>query len=269
MSGIRHGPVTAWSVGWSVAWLLVGVALLATTTGSVATGTLELVASWWPVVAVAFGAWLLVAAVLPGQAEPVEHVAVPLPPGTPDARIVVKHGAGTLTIRPGPPGMLVVGDCVGGVVVRTTPPNTVELNPAHENGWPLWMDRSIDWTLGLALGYPINLRIDAGASRSDIDLGPMLVPSLELHAGANDTQIALPTTGLTRVRIEAGAARISLVVPRSVAASVRTKVALVAVSVDATRFRPTVNGYETVDVTTNPNRVEIDLQGAISSLRVS
>src|SRR4051812_23504577 len=39
--------------------------------------------------------------------------------------------------------------------------------------------------------------------------------------------------------------------------------------IDATRLRSTVEGYETVAVATNPNRVEIDMEGAISSLRVS
>ena len=266
--GLRRRPVTAWSVGWSLAWLIVGVALLATTTGSVATGTLELVASWWPLVVVALGAWLLVAAFLPRGAELVEHVAVPLP-STSEARVVLKHGAGTLTVRPGPPGMLVVGDCAGGVIVRATQPNGIELAPANGNGWPMWIDRSLDWTLGLATGYPISLRVDAGASRSDIDLGAMLVPYLELHAGANDTRISLPLVGMTRVRIEAGAASISLVVPPSVAASIRTSVALAGVHVDATRFRPTADGYATADVASNPNRVDIDLQGAISTLRVS
>jgi hypothetical protein len=165
--------------------------------------------------------------------------------------------------------MLVVGECAGGVVVRTTSPNSVELSPSQQDGWPWWMDRSLDWTLGLAPGYPISLRVDAGASRSDIDLGQLLVPYLELHAGANETQVSLPATGLTRVRIEAGAARISLIVPTAVAATIRVTGALVGRSVDTTRFRPTANGYETVDVATNPNRVEIDLQGAISSLRVA
>jgi hypothetical protein len=40
------------------------------------------------------------------------------------------------------------------------------------------------------------------------------------------------------------------------------------VNVDVARFRQIADGYEKVDVATNPNRAEIDVQGAIAAIRV-
>jgi hypothetical protein len=44
---------------------------------------------------------------------------------------------------------------------------------------------------------------------------------------------------------------------------------LLGANIDTTRFRPTANGYEIVDVATDPNRVEIEVQEAIGSLRLA
>jgi hypothetical protein len=123
--------------------------------------------------------------------------------------------------------------------------------------------------VGLTTEVPLDLRVDAGASRNVFDLRRHRLRSLELHTGASETRVVLPeAAGATSIRAEAGAASLVLEVPDGVAARIRTRVVLGSVQVDEYRFPPVAGGYESPDYATATNRVDIDVQGGVGSLRV-
>jgi hypothetical protein len=123
--------------------------------------------------------------------------------------------------------------------------------------------------VGLPSDVPLDLRVDAGASRNVLDLRDLRLRSLELHTGASDTRVLLPrAAGATSVRAESGAASLTFEVPDGVAARIRTRVVLGSVQVDESRFRPVAGGYESPDYATAANRVDIDAQGGVGSLKV-
>jgi len=259
----------AWSLVWPLAWIVVGVVLLLSTTGTIAIGVTDLIATWWPVLLIGIGVWFLVAAVWPGQAAPNEHLAIPLA-GATHGSIRVRFGAGDLRIAPGIPGTLVSGSFTGGVVYTGGTGGAVDLQPYTEGGWPNWWDRRLRWDVGLPREIPIDLRVESGAASSTIDLTDLQVRTLELQTGASDSRVLLPrAAGATTMRARSGAASLTIQVPVGVGARVRSRMTVGSTVVDPVRFPRTIDGYESPDYATAQNRVDIDIEGGVGSLRIS
>lgn len=263
----RFGIGGLWAFTWPIAWTAIGVVLLLSTTGNLSEGPLEVITTWWPWLAIALGVWFLVGALVPHGSRLVEGLALPLE-GATEASVRIRFGAGDLTTRAAAAGRLVDGEFVGGVTHRLSRSGRVELEQDTSHGWP-WLDRRSSWTVGLTGEVPLDLRVDAGASRNVLDLRDLRVRSLELHTGASETRIVLPSAaGATSVRVEAGAASLVIEVPDGVAARIRTRVVLGSVQIDESRFPPVGGGYESGDYATAANRADIDVQGGVGSLRI-
>jgi hypothetical protein len=256
-----------WDFTWSVAWIVVGSILLASTTESLAQGPAELIGEYWPWALVLLGIWFVIGAIMPGGPAPVEELVVPLG-GVPAAAVRVEFGAGTLTTRPAAPGNLVDGEFRGGVEHRMVGPGRVELSQDTRYGLP-WLDRESTWTVGLTAEVPLELRFDVGAARSTIDLIDLQVRRLELHTGASDTRVRLPrAAGVTEVKAEAGAASLTIEVPSGVGARVRSRMAIGSSQVDELRFPRIGDLHQSADYATAPNRVDIDIQAGVGSVRI-
>ena len=149
---------------------------------------------------------------------------------TQEAQVDIKFGAGHLVTRKATPGSLVEGTFQGGVKHRLDGAGRVELRQ---------------------------------------DLGDLRLRTLELHTGASDTLVRLPrAAGSTTVRAESGAAALTIEVPFGVAARIRLRMALGSSRVDETRFPRIGDLYQSADYGTSSNRVDIDVQGGIGSVKV-
>lgn len=269
VSALLYGPRNPsglWALTWPVAWIVVGALLLASTTGSLTVGPGELVSEYWPWALVVLGVWFLIGALAPGGRR-VESLAIPL--GSVDrAAVRIKFGAGELVTRRAAPGNLVDGTFRGGVIHRLLGPGQVELAQDMSSGLP-FVERGSSWDVGLTAQVPLDLRLDTGAYRGRIDLGELRVATLELHTGASETHIRLPrNAGATSVRAEAGAASLTLEVPVGVAARIRARMALGSTEVDQTRFPRIGDLFQSTDYETAANRIDIDAQGGVGSLRI-
>lgn len=262
----RPSLVGLWAFTWPAVWIGVGGILLASTTGNLDQGPAEWFDEWWPWLAIGLGVWFLIGAIIPGG-RPQEHLAVPLA-GAPAAAVRVSFGAGRLTMGAAAPGMLVDGSFAGGVVQRADGPGRIELSQDTTYGLP-WLDHGSDWVVGLTGEVPLDLRVDAGASRTDLDLSALRLRRLEIHTGASETRVRLPAAaGATDVRAETGAASLTLEVPAGVAARIRSRMALGSSQVDEGRFPRTTDGYASPDYETAANRVDIEVQGGVGSVRI-
>ena len=262
--GLLEAP---WALTGPIVWTVIGVILLQSTTGNLNQGPIELIEEWWPWLAVGLGAWYLVGAFVPRRDGLTETLSLPLE-GVTEASVRIKFGAGDLSTRTAAAGQLIDGSFRGGVTFKRTGPGRFEVEQDTTHGWP-WFDRGFSWAVGLTSEVPLDLRIDAGASRNVFDLRDLRVRNLELHTGASDTRILLPrAAGATAVRAETGAAALTLEVPSGVAARIQTRVVLGSVQIDQARFPRTASGYESPDYATAANRVDIDVQSGVGSLRV-
>jgi hypothetical protein len=266
VQGRFSGIGAIWGFTGSVAWALIGVVLLLSTTGNLGDGPIEILVEGWPWLAVGLGVWYLIGSVVQRGPGLDEALRLPLADAG-DAAVRIRFGAGELNVRAAASGQLIDGEFRGGVKHRVTGSGQVELEQ-DTGGWP-WLDRGFAWTVGLTAEVPLDLRVDAGASRNTLDLRRLRLRSLELHTGASDTRVVLPeAAGATSVRAEAGAASLTFEVPDGVAARIRTRVVLGSVQIDEYRFPPVAGGYESRDYATATNRVDIDVQGGVGSLRV-
>jgi hypothetical protein len=262
----RSGVAGVWAFTWPVAWVVVGVLLLLSTTGNLGAGPGDLIVEWWPWAAVALGIWFLIGAVVP-RSGLAEGLVLPVGNAT-EANIRIQFGAGDLTTHAAASGHLVDGEFLGGVSHRLDGPGRLDLRQDTTNGLP-WFDRRFAWNVGLTPDVPLDLRVAAGATRTLLDLRDLKLRSLELHTGASGTRVLLPrAAGSTSVRAETGAAELVLEIPAGVAARIRSRMVLGSTQIDEGRFPPTGLGYESPDYATSPNRVDIDVQGGVGSLKV-
>ena len=114
----QHGVARLWSYTWPVVWIVIGLILLAGTTGRLESPA-DLIEKWWPVAAIGLGIWFVIGALVPLGSGPVEDLAIPLA-GVSEGHVRIRFGAGALTIGPASPDNLVDGRFEGGVEYRTT-----------------------------------------------------------------------------------------------------------------------------------------------------
>jgi hypothetical protein len=257
----------SWWLVWPVAWIGIGFVLLMSTTGKLGVDPDDLVSQWWPAIPIGIGIWFLVASVWPGRRAPVEQLDLALG-GAQEAHVRIRFGAGELQVEKAPSGRLVSGTFAGGVHVVPRGAGAVELEPDMAGGWPGW-DRPFAWRLGLTGDVPLELRVESGAARASLDLHDLMVRRLDLKTGASDTRVRLPrAAGMTTVRAETGAAALTIEVPDGVAARIRSQMALGSTQVNELRFPRSGGGYASADWETAANRVDLDLQGGVGSIRI-
>lgn len=263
----RFEATGIWAFTWPIVWTVIGVILLLSTTGRLGPDAGDFIAQWWPWALIALGIWFVIGSIAPVGRGLIELLELPLA-GVAAATIRIKFGAGRLTSHAAAPGHLVDGRFTGGVSHRVDRDNTVELTQDTSYGLP-WLDHRSDWDIGLSTEVPLDLRLDAGASRVLLDLGAVRLRNLDLHSGASETRVLLPqAAGVTSVRAQTGAASLVLEIPAGVGARIRTRSAIGSMQIDQSRFPRTATGYESADYATSPNRVDIDVQAGVGSVRI-
>lgn len=101
--GLLEAP---WAFTGPIAWTIIGVILLQSTTGNLGQGPIELIEEWWPWLAVGLGVWYLFGAIVPRGTGLTETLALPLE-GATEASVRIQFGAGELTARSAVAGQLV------------------------------------------------------------------------------------------------------------------------------------------------------------------
>jgi hypothetical protein len=270
--GLWGHRANAWTVAVALIGpailLVVGLLLFVDVAGIADLDALDVLATWWPLILIALGLFVLAGALSSRGRSVVDSLSIPAA-GAASGEVTLKFGAGELEVVSGRPGILVDGIFEGGVVRRDRGPGRVELETDLAAVWP-WFGQRVHWRVGLATDLPIALRLEGGASRSTLELGGLNVPTLIVKTGASDTRIALPS-GVDRcdVRIEAGAAQVRVTVPAGVAARVRAQMGLGSTSVDESRFPRASGGWASPGYEVAERRADITIQGGVGSVRVS
>lgn len=257
-------------VFWPLLLILFGILLLLDNLG-VLPGS-----AWgymWPLVLIFFGASLLLGR--RGRAEVVEDVT-PLE-GARSARIEFKHGAGELNVRGGAPAELLYSGGFGGGVDKQLdrPGDRVNVTlSARTPDWfrwpgPMFGADGLNWDVRLNESVPLALSIESGASATRLELDHLRVTDLTIKTGASSTVVVLPAhAGHTRASVSSGAASVDITVPAGVAARVRGMMGVGSLDVDQARFPRRNGAYESPEFETAENRVELQVEGGVGSVRV-
>jgi hypothetical protein len=257
---------------WALALIVGGSLLLLNNLNIISIGW----GAIWALFLIALGAWFLWGALVAPR-QPIEMQDASIPLGSAGrAYVKIEHGAGTLKLAGGAPAdCLMVGRFGGGLDYRTNQDgDTLEAKLSiASRSWflgPWSWGVGLNWDVQLNNAVPLRLRVEAGASQTDLDLTDLKVTELKLSTGASATTVILPAhAGLTTAKIEAGAASVKVNVPGGVAARIRAKGGLASIDIDETRFPRFGDEYRSPDYDTAANKVEMRIETGVGSVRVS
>ena len=257
---------------WGAVLILLGGLMFLNTAGVRLPGGLDAMQLFWPSVLVLLGVWIIFGYFLRGAVEE-QQVSIDLQ-GANEATLKLSHGAGRLVLGAGAsPGQLLNGTFAGGVKQRAH--KSGDRLDAHIEAQPTFVPpfiggwQGLEWNINLNREIPLTLRLETGASQSELDLRDLRVTDLKVSTGASKTDITLPAgAGMTTVRVELGAASLDMVVPQGVSARIRAEQGVSAIEVDTARF-PYSNGiYESADYSSALNKVDIQIQAGAGRVAV-
>ena len=233
---------------WGAVLILLGGLMFLNNAGIYLPGGINAMQLFWPSVLILLGGWIMFGYFLRGNVEE-EQVAIDLQ-GASQAALKLSHGAGHLVLGSGAAsGQLLNGTFAGGVKQHAH--RSGDRLDAHIEARPFvfppffggW--QGLEWNINLNRDVPLALKLETGASQSELDLRDLKVTDLKVSTGASKTDLTLPANaGSTMVKVELGAASLDMLVPQGVAARIRAEHGAAAIEIDTARF-PYSNGiYE-------------------------
>ena len=260
---------------WAILLVGLGFLFLANNLGLMSINVWSLI---WPAFLILLGISFLLGSSKSSTEMVLEEGTVPLE-GAEGAKVIVKHGAGKLTVdSSAESGTLASGSFANGLDARVKRDGN-QLNVVMQPKSPVFSDvifpwnwisgRGLEWDFGFTRDIPLNLIFETGAVEAYLDLTDLQVKEVILKTGASSTEIKLPAAaGFTRVKIEAGAASVKIHIPEGVAARVKAEAGFVSVSVDQNRF-PKINGYyQSAEYDSAENKVEIQSESGLGSIEI-
>jgi hypothetical protein len=228
--------------------------------------------SWfWPFFFIAIGAWILSGAFNRPQYETVEKFSIPLE-GASEASLTINHGAGQIDLQAGAnPGDFLTGTSGTGMEKKSRLVGgrldvKIEAGPSF---LPFLGPEGGIWQYRLTPDVPVSIKVEAGASRLDVDLTDLRATYFSFNGGAADLNLTLPArVESALVDIDAGAASIDIYVPQGVALRFRTK-SVGSLHIDGQRFPQREPGiYQSAEYETCKYHAEITVDGGATSVAV-
>ncbi|MGE5590057.1 MAG: LiaI-LiaF-like domain-containing protein [Bacillota bacterium] len=158
-----------------------------------------------------------------------------LPAGTSSARVEVNAGAVNLNLDGAASGLADV-DLThptawgAGLNVRSDSGSSGRVTfRIEQSGWsgfaaPGTGTRINNWTVHLTNQVPVDLRVNAGAVKGELDLSQIRLKALDLNGGAGDVRVRFGRPeGKVPVSVDAAASHVVLAVPSGVPVRVETK----------------------------------------------
>lgn len=263
-----------WSFIWGGVLIALGTLFLLDNLGLLPVRAWEV---FWPLMLIALGGWTLIGVLRRNAPAQATTAGIGLD-GAAEARVRIRHGAGTLRVTGGAaPGMLATGSFTGGVVQdRRREGERLELSLASRIDGFLFPRRwgpggAYDWTLALSEVVPLDLTVETGAGRSQLDLSAVRLSRLRLTTGASETSLILPArpVGTCPIRIEGGVASISVRLPESVEAFLSQASGLTDTHIDRRPFLRVPGGYQTAGYAGASDRLEIKVSMGLGAFTLS
>jgi hypothetical protein len=256
-------------VFWGGLLVLLGVLFFLKAAGYLAGDVL----SWfWPLFIIALGAWILLGGLaVRNRFEHAEKFTVPLQ-GAREASLSIHHGAGQIELISGANAGDFLTGILGVGMNHSTRLNEGKLEVQIDAGpsfIPFIGPEGGVWQYRLSPDLPTSIKIEAGASRLDLDLTDLHVTYFSFEGGASNIELKLPAhVERTIVDIEAGMAKIDLFVPNGVAIRFRAK-SVGSMDIDEQRFPLRENGiYQSADYDTAQYHAEVTVDGGANSVKV-
>ena len=143
---------------------------------------------------------------------------------------------------------------------------------AHSQSIPFWMpgeNIGDNWKIEFTPRIPIELNIDAGVGKVEMDLSDLKVTTLNLKTGVGETVITFPAAaGLTRASIQAGVGQVTVQIPDGVGTRIRVSKGLGSVHTESRRFTRSGDEYVSTDYRTAEDKLELEIKGGIGNITI-
>lgn len=258
---------------WGTVLILLGGLLFINAAGIPLPGGIHAMQLFWPAVLVLLGSWILSGYFLRGAGFEGETRTIELQ-GAKSASLRLNYGAGRMRLGAGAMGSSFLTGTFAGSVEQKVNLSGDQLKVRLEMRPFPWLlfggSTGSEWDIQLNQEVPISMRVETGATQSDLDLSYLQVTDLKLSTGASKTELTLPAkAGMTNVNIEIGAASLDIVVPQGVSGRIRAEQGVASVEVDTGRF-PYSNGiYESADYSSAQNKVDVVIQAGVGRVTIN
>lgn len=256
---------------WGFVLILLGGLMFLNSANVRLPGGINAIQLFWPLLLLLAGVWIILGVVTGGDSSLEKEISVDLQ-GASQASLRIGHGAGHLSVNAGTASeKLLTGKVTPGINVNSKLSGD-RLDARVEGKGviiPFVNWQGLDWSFDLNPNTPIALKLETGASKSDINLLDLNVTDLKLETGASSTNLTLPAkAGTTTVKIELGAATLDVVVPQEVEARIRVDQGVSAIEIDSARF-PYSNGiYESEGYSSAENRADIKVEAGAGKITI-
>ncbi len=228
----------------------------------------------FPIVLISLGLYTLLSRHWPVE-EQASDFNIPLD-GAKQASLVLQHGAGKIRLAGGGSAANLLSGRSAGLSHKAQRQGDllkVKIATAFgslESLFPWnWGLGHRDWQLQLNPQIPTTLKVESGASETNLDLRKTKVTDLKIETGASSTHITMPeAAGLTRAKISGGAASFKIVVPKGVAASITIESGLGSVEVDEARFPFSGKIYQSADYAAATHKLDLEIEAGVSSIHI-
>lgn len=261
-------------LAWGVILLLVGGLMLANAMGIRLPNGISPMELFWPTLLILAGLWVLAGIFFRRNvARYAENASIDLQ-GASSVDLKLNHGAGELKLHSGANGsQFMYGSFAGGLEHKTSRNGDrleVRMRPVKDVfDFPfLGHLNSLDWDVSLNAEVPIDLKMNLGANKSDLNLRDINVTALDIDAGASDTKLTLPSRGRFRADLDLGAASMEIIVPDGLSARIHVSLGAANLKIDESRFPRNGRYYQSADYDTAANAVDMNIDAGAASIRI-
>lgn len=194
-----------------------------------------------------------------------------------EAKVTLKFGAGTMALGslPSSSSSLIEGKFrspVGRVskeMERTGSRGILEISRQDVRGYFIGPDVREEWDLDLTPNIPLDLSLEVGAVKGDIDLRKLKVRDFKMEIGAGDATVVFPeAAGSTSAMVRGGVSNIVLEIPQGVGARIRSNLGVATLDLPKGRFVERDGYYVTNDFDSAQNKLDLRLDVGVSKVVV-
>jgi hypothetical protein len=137
--------------------------------------------------------------------------------------------------------------------------------------WPFgfaqtqWQNKT--WTLQLGRDVPIDLRLETGIGKADVDLSGLNITSLNVNTGVGQTVLTLPRQGRLNASIEGGVGEARITVPAGMAARIHTNGGLGKTNVKG-NYVHQGEEYVSPNYDSAENQVDLTINGGVGNVTI-
>lgn len=139
----------------------------------------------------------------------------------------------------------------------------------YQPGWIFSRDIDNDkkWELMLTPDVLVNLNIDTGVGKTEVDLSNLQLSGLVLNSGVGEVVVSLPNEGDFQASIKAGVGKMEIYIPEDLAIGIFIDSGLGNVTVDGDYIQRGEN-YFSQNYNSAPDKVELYLDGGVGNIRI-